>query len=198
MRTRTKVRIGVRSGFICSVALCACALTGCGGGGGNDAAGSDGIAFQAVSGDSKLTPADREAAEFVRSKIEACWVHGPDGWTTELQVRNLAGQVVDRVPDLQFHQFREFKFTIAPERITEAQRLNGADYRGVAEFDATPQRFYRNVANFEGPQGWTPWQDGNPAYGSLAVERRNGTWLIQSDEMFDGIKPKPGTVPVAK
>ena len=165
------------------VLLGAIAIGGCGGGGADVS-----VAGERADG-TKLSATDREAADFVRSKLESSWVKGSNGWTTELQQVNVFGQVMGGVPDVHFHQFRDFKLSIRPEPVTEAMQLNGTDYRAVAEFERTPERTYREVETWEGPQGWSSWKDGSPAFGGLAVERRNGQWLIQDDLIFAGIKP---------
>jgi hypothetical protein len=143
---------------------------------------------------SKLSKVDREAADFVRTRIEEHWAKGSEGWTTELQQRNVFGQTMPGIPEILYRQCREMEFMIDPEAVTEAQRLNGADYRAVVEFARTPERVYRTVQTWEGPEGWSSWEDGIPAY-ALAVERRNGEWLIEEDGIFQGLKPETDSVP---
>jgi len=165
------------------------ALGSCGGGG-------DGVQVAATRSDgTKLSADDRAAADFLRSKLESCWTKGPDGWTTELQLKNVFGQILPGTPDAHFHQYRELEFTLKPEEVTEAMRLNGTDYRATAVFKRTPERTYREVDTFEGSKGWSSWRDGTPAFGYLALERRKGEWLVADDPLFDGLKPEAGDVP---
>ena len=171
-----------RSGILLAL-LGALALGGCG-----ESGASVNVSGKRADG-KKLSALDREAGDFVRSKLESTWVKGSDGWTTELQQVNVFGQVMGGTPDVHFHQIRDFKLSIRPEPVTEAMKLNGTDYRAVAEFERTPERYYREVETWEGPQGWSSWKDSSPGFGGLAVERRNGAWLIQDDQLFAGIKP---------
>ena len=143
---------------------------------------------------SKPTKLDREAASYVRSKIAEHWVEGEGGWTTELQQRNLLGELMPGVPAVRFRQVRALSFTLEPEPLSEAQKLNGVDYRGAVTFAQTAQRDYRTAQTFEGPPGWSTWSDGWPR--TLAVERRSGEWRMQDSEWFDGIPPDAGEVPV--
>jgi hypothetical protein len=153
----------------------------------------DGIVARAAD-KSKLGGTDREAADFVRSKVAEHWVAGDEGWTSQFQLRNVFGAVMPGEPDTKYHQFRKLDITVTPETVTESQKLNGADYRAVVNFERTSERFYRLVETYEGPRGWSLWRDGTPAM-LVAVERRNGQWLISDTSLFDGIKPDPAEIP---
>lgn len=162
------------------VAALALVAGGCG--------GDDGGIVARAAGESKLSGVDREAADFVRSKVAEHWVQGPDGWTTQYQQRNLFGDVMPGEPELKFHQYRALELTVEPETLSESQKLNGADYRAAISFAKTSERFYRLVDTFEGPRGWSLWSDAIPGM-FVAVERRNGRWLISETTLFDGILP---------
>jgi len=169
-------------------------LFGCGGGG-----SSDGAEVAATHADgTKLSADDRAAADFFLSKIKEHWLKGSDGWTTRLQQYNMLGQVMpDREPDTLFRQLRDFKFSIEPESISESLKLNGTDYRAGVNFEKTSARFYRTVETFEGPKGWSLWQDDFPSFG-MAVERREGKWLITDSDLWQGILPDAADVPSGK
>lgn len=147
----------------------------------------------------RMSGTDRDAAAFVRAKLDSHWVKSADGWTTQLQERNVAGEVVPDygiTPNPLYKQYRELTFTVEPEAVTEAQRLNGTDYRGRVSFRKTPLRFYRTEYDGEGPKGWSDWTN-NVLYNlvpTLAVERRNGRWLIQNSDLFDGLKPNATSI----
>ncbi len=134
---------------------------------------------------------DRAAAAWVRAKLDSHWVRLPDGWITRLQLRTLGGDVVvDELPDPLYLQYRELTFRVEPEVLSEAQRLNGIDYRCSVIFPRTPQRVFHPLAppGFQvHPEGWSDWAMGFP--GSLAVERRNGRWGISDSDLFRGLKP---------
>jgi hypothetical protein len=174
--------------LVMAIGLLGClGLSGCGDSGGGGG-GSVTVASTRADG-KKMSADDRAAADFVRSKLEEHWTKNADGWTTQYQAMNVFGQVVEGVvPDILFRQYREFKYTVDPEELTESMKLNGTDYRASVPFEGTPERLYRPQATFDGPQGWSNWRDGFPTF-ALAVERRNGTWIVSSDSLFDGIKP---------
>lgn len=174
--------------LLAAVAVGVTSLAGCGG-------GSAGAQVESTRSDGgKLSGDDREAADFVRAKLEEHWAKGPDGWTTQFQKVNVFGQPLEGTPDVLFHQYREFKFEIDPDPVSESQRLNGADYRANVLFSGTPERFFQTVATFDGPAGWSQWRDSLPTLG-LAVERRNGKWLISESDLFNDLRPDPSKVP---
>jgi len=136
---------------------------------------------------------DRAAAVLVRAKLDSHWVRHPDGWITQVQLRTLGGDVVDdETPDPLYLQYRELTFKVKPEVLSEAQRLNGIDYRCRVSFENTPERVFHPLLP-EGwqvhPVGWAEWKMG--FLGSLAVERRNGRWGISDSPLFSGRKPDP-------
>jgi len=170
--------------------LTVCAVTGCGG------ANGDEVQVAETRSDGKDLSADDEAAaDFIRSKLEEHWVKGPDGWTTQFQQYNIGGQVMtDRVPTVLYLQYKQLSFSMSPETLTESMKLNGSDYRAQAEFKDSPKRFFQTQANFEGPQGWGNWQPGHLDTSGIAVERRNGKWLMTDHQVFEGIKPDPAAL----
>jgi len=136
------------------------------------------------------TAADRAAIAYIRAAIDSHWVQGREGWTTQRQDS-----------DPIYRQFQELTFTIKPQQLSHAQRLNGADYRGTVTFKETPARAYSTS-----PQGWSDWEDGDP--GTLGIERRNGEWrmwgvvgvpgllsMSTETDLFKGLKPNPARVP---
>lgn len=130
---------------------------------------------------------DLEARAFVLATLEEHWTKGPDGWTTQLQQRAMNGQILPELPDTPFRQIRALEFTLAPESLTEAQKLAGADYRAGVTFERSAERFFHRVKSWDGVKGWAQWKDASP--GGIAVERRNGKWLKSADQLFEGIKP---------
>jgi hypothetical protein len=146
---------------------------------------------------SKLSADDRAAADFVLTKLQEHWLKGPDGWTTQYSLTNYFGEVLPGDPELKFRQYREFKFSIEPEPLTETHKLNGIDYRAGVPFEKTSRRSYRTVPTYEGPQGWSMWSEDWPSM-LIAVERRNGKWLISDDNLWNGFLPKAADVPTGK
>src|SRR5262245_29163143 len=171
----------------CSLLLACCILGGCGGANGDDVQ----VADTRADG-SKLTSEDKDAAEFVRGQLAEHWVKNADGWTTEYQNHNIFGQVMEGIPNIQYRQYREMSFTIAPQPLSDATKLNGSDYRAEVAFKNAPVRVYRTEADYEGPKGWSNWRD--DYLERLVVERRNGKWIISDAAYFEGIRPT-GSVP---
>jgi hypothetical protein len=179
-----------RVAFVC-LFLGLWALAGCGG------ANSDEVQVSETRTDGEdLSADDEQAVDFIRAQLAEHWIKGPDGWTTELQQYNVLGELMpDRTPIVLYRQYRELSFSLTPDSLTEAQKLNGADYRGVAAFKDSPVRYFQTEATYEGPQGWGNWRDGGTFGATLGVERRNGQWLVSDSDLFAGIKPNPADVP---
>jgi hypothetical protein len=160
------------------------ALFGCGG-----ASGGEMVADTRADG-SKMSADDKAAAAFLEAKLAEHWTKGPDGWTTQAVMRNIMGQIVrDQTPVILFKQYRVLSFTLSPDTLTEAMKLNGSDYRAEAVFKDSPGRFYRTEANYEGPKGWGPWKDNALMLHRIAIERRKGQWILSDDDLFEAEKP---------
>lgn len=166
-------------------------LAACGGG------SSNGGASSAKRADGKaLSPDEEAAAEFVRAKLAEHWLETPDGWTTQFQQYNVLGELMPDVrPNTLYKQIRQINYTIASDTVTEAMKLNGTDLRVTVNFKDSPVRYFRIEGDFEGPPGWDNWQDYSLMSARLAVERRNGAWLVSDSELFFGIRPDPAAVP---
>ena len=201
MTLRTLVH---RLGLTC-VLLSASSLSGCdgdtqngGGAGGGGGEGGGGANVSPSGGqDAGLSADDRAASDFVQRKIDEHWLKLADGWTTQLPKRNVFGETMEGVPEILFLQYREMKFAVRHVPVSEAQKLNGTTYRAEVSFRYTPARQYRAIENLDGPPSWSPWSEDSPA-SSIAVELRNGKWLITDAEMFVGKKPDPASVPAGK
>jgi hypothetical protein len=155
------------------------------------AAGGGDVQVAETRADGEDLDADDEAAsEFLSGKLMEHYVKTGAGWTTQFEQYNVLGQVMpDRVPVELFRQHRELAFTIDRKPLTEAMKLNGTDYRAEATFKDSPVRYYHTEEGYEWPQGWANWQDHRFMFTTIAIERRNGQWLLSDDELFGGIKP---------
>ena len=147
-------------------------------------------------------PSDRVATDFVRAKLDSYWLRSSDGWITQLQERTPSGRVADNdMPE--YKQYRDLAFKVEPKQVSAAQQLNGVEYRGLVTFQQTPVRFFYAVATYRDSKGWSDWEDssmptirgGSNFILPLAVERRNGEWLIENSELFRGQKPGKARVP---
>lgn len=141
-------------------------------------------------------PSDVVAADFVRSRVDAYWVRIPDGWATEILSRS-AGEDDTRDVVVGYAQYRDISFKIAQQTLSEAQRLNGIDYHGLATFQRTSARSYRyKSSSYDGPAGWSDWAVG--VLPALTVKRRNGQWSIEDSDLFRGRKPLAARVPLRR
>ena len=192
MKTREQALGAVmhRVGLVCLVAI-VCALAGCGG------ANGDSVQVDEKRSDGKsMTDDDEAAAAFISSELAKYWVKTADGWTNQLQQHNVLGELMpDRQPNTLYKQYRNLAFTMAPEFLTESMKLNGTDYRASAQFKDTAVRFYNLEATYDGPKGWSNWKDEMLRFRGIAVERRNGKWLLSDDNLFEGVKPDPSAIP---
>lgn len=184
----------LRCAIVASALLGLFTIPGCGGGGISEDGAQ--VAGTTKAG-KKLSADDQAAAEFVLAELKKHWVKTGDSWTTEFQQYNVLGEVMpDLIPDTQFRQLREFKYSIEPEQPSESMKLNGTDYRASVNFESTSERFFNRVETWEGPKGWSLWKDVFPSFG-MAVERRNGQWIISDSDLWRGILPDAASVPTS-
>jgi hypothetical protein len=144
----------------------------------------------------QLTGLDREAHDFMAAKIDQHWLKTADGWTTQYEKLNLAGEVMPGQPDALYWQLRNISFSVHPRTVSESQRLNGSDYRGEVSFASTSTRNFNLKDVGLGPVGWAPWED--YVIGTIAIERRNGKWITSETDLFTWIKPKADELAAAK
>jgi hypothetical protein len=79
--------------------------------------------------------------------------------------------------ELLTYQFNEVSVTVSPDRLTEADRLNGVEWDGFAILRAKTSRSHLS--------GWGPWRDGSVFTGnSVILKRVNGRWLFHGRENF--------------
>ncbi len=181
---------GLPGGELLGVRLCKAESPDGGASAGSEAASRGSTEVSGTRSDgSKLSSNDKAAVEFIRNNLEEHWVQSADGWTTQFN-QNVGAWVQD-IPPL-YKQYRHLRFTISPATLTESMRLNGTDYRAQAVFEASPERVYRTEADYANPRGWSNWSQGYLA--SVAVERRNGKWLMSDASYFRGTRPT-GPVP---
>jgi hypothetical protein len=117
-----------------------------------------------------------DAAAAVQEQIDAHWIECSDGWTTAAD-----GKYGDSRH--QFEQYKALAFTIEEDQLSEADKLNGIEYRGSVEFAKTSARRYFAQPGFAGEfgnvgQGWTQWRDASPM--NLTVGRIKGKWQVEA------------------
>lgn len=138
-------------------------------------------------------PNARVAADFVRANVGSHWLKTANGWTTRLEMRTMTGDVVPNVI-AGYLQYRDLAFTIEPEELSDAQRVDGVEYHGKVKFEQAPVRFFRAFESYNRPKGWSEWSDIGfiPPF---AVERKKGQWVIDDNVLFTGAKPDAAAVP---
>jgi len=167
-----------------------------GAGGSSNQSGTSGGGSGGGAVGAQLTGLDREAYDFMAAKIDQHWLKTADGWTTQYEKLNLAGEVMPGQPDALYWQLRNISFSVHPRTLSETQRLNGSDYRGEVSFASTSTRNFNLKDVGLGPVGWAPWED--YVIGTIAIERRNGKWIISETDLFTWIKPKADELAAAK
>jgi hypothetical protein len=138
-------------------------------------------------------PNGRVASDFVRANVGSHWLKTANGWTTRLEMRTMTGDVVPN-GIAGYLQYRDLAFTIEPEELSDAQRLDGVEYHGKVKFEQAPVRFFRAFESYNRPKGWSEWSDIGfiPPF---AVERKKGQWVIDDNVLFTGAKPDAAAVP---
>jgi hypothetical protein len=138
-------------------------------------------------------PNGRVASDFVRANVGSHWLKNANGWTTRLEMRTMTGDVVPNVI-AGYLQYRDLTFTIEPEELSEAQRLDGVEYQGKVKFEQAPVRFFRAFESYNRPKGWSEWTE-NGFVPPFAVERKKGQWVIEDNVLLTGAKPDAAAVP---
>jgi hypothetical protein len=102
--------------------------------------------------------------------------------------------------DRRLFELRDAKTTLAPKRLTEADRLNGIQFAGAAAVLYSTYRYFstkKGIFYGETPGRWSPFVDaitmnkmgtdgGKVSILQVDVERRNGKWSFKlSGEMPD-------------
>jgi hypothetical protein len=87
-------------------------------------------------------------------------------------------------------QFKDYGFTMEKRTISNADRLNGLEYRGSSSLNVEVSRTYSAVDLLFQKAGWSRWKDGLPIYRitsllgeqdfGILLSRENGYWTIDS------------------
>jgi len=118
--------------------------------------------------------AERNAAQFVDGRFHKC---GTDYFSKSIldlpQERHIT-----------IYQYKNFKWGLVPQPVTEADKLNGVDWRAelVVEFSAGRMTTYIDDDGFEesNPVSWLMWGDGSKK--TFTQELRHQQWNIDDQE----------------
>ncbi|NJN52478.1 MAG: hypothetical protein HC809_12695 [Gammaproteobacteria bacterium] len=97
--------------------------------------GCDGESQAATGGSGGSSPDKAAAAQAVMSELAAHWSQGSDGWSSvrEIGSRYVPQRVVRQMKTLEIARVRVLD-------VSEADRMNGVEWAGEAEFKDTPCR----------------------------------------------------------
>jgi hypothetical protein len=69
----------------------------------------------------------------------------------------------------QIYEFRDISIRIKPRALSDADRMNGLEWSGDANFDSKTSRVLTG-------DKWGPWRDGSILLNSQKMEKVNGQW----------------------
>lgn len=125
--------------------------------------------------------ADQQAIEFWNSKLTKC---GNDFYTQAYVSFTSERQNI-------IFQFKNLSFTKEKRVVSNADKLNGLEYRGVSRLNVEASRQYSSVKFALMNAGWNRWQDGLPirlqAEGltgeqdfTIFLSKEEGGWNVDS------------------
>jgi len=118
-----------------------------------------------------------EVVNLVRAELEKHWLKTSDGWISEFP-SSVSSQVI-------FRQIKELKFEVSSDKLSEADKLNGIEFKGACRFQNSVSRSYDSW----GPAKWSDWRDDN--LDGLPVLKEKGQWQLASfSKWTTGIKPE--------
>ena len=110
-----------------------------------------------------LSNADAEAGEQAQKFVEAQLARCGDSYYGIRKVAN----------DNSLYQFKNPKTSVKSEVLSQADKLNGVEWKGGSDFSAETWRSYGK------PGGWGSWRQGFMSLGvglSVRMIKRNGQW----------------------
>lgn len=137
---------------------------------------------------------DVDAVTAVRNELMKRWVQTPDGWVSEFpsQVTYLTQQRASA--ESYYRQRKSLEFEVQPQEVSDADKLNGLEYRGYVELKSTPMRLYNDPNSFK-PKQWSPWNQSEPAGSTFGIRKVKGQWAAYGDGYpIMGTKPSSATL----
>jgi hypothetical protein len=124
-----------------------------------------------------VPPLDQEAVALAEKGFLEMWTQVGDSWFTWFRYTNDSGNIFSH-----FVQTKTVTHEVTPDRLSEADTLNGLQWKGVVRFDGRAYREYQQVKDSPQVPQWSEWAasqpnlfDGNilPAY---IFTKKNGQW----------------------
>jgi len=121
---------------------------------------------------------EEQAVQKAREDFERTWLKQGDSWFG-IYTKGLGQHVIEA-------KGISFKAYLAPMGISEADRLNGIEWTGTVEVDASVHRKKR----LDGSGPWAEWKKGLPGIPMpYSLQKKNGQWNIQAAEPLSDRRP---------
>lgn len=134
-----------------------------------------------------LPAIEREVIGYMETLKSRYWLNDGDVWLTRFQLTN-------RQDDILYLEAKGLEYRYTPNEATEADRLNGIEWRGQAVFTVVPTRSYSPKGTMmhwvQHPAGWTPWKSEPFMNPGFQITNSNGQWNAQALEPAPITKPE--------
>ena len=117
----------------------------------------------------KQSPQEKEAMEIGKKLFAQRWLQEGDSWFTRSTANSLGSNLLQAKID----------FRLGSEAISEADRLNGIQWKGNVGFVAKLWRAY--IIYNSGLEKWEDWRDGGLFVPDVTLTLRNGKWSVEDD-----------------
>ena len=140
---------------------------------------------------------DQEAVAFAKKKFFELWTQVGDSWFTWHTLTETFPYLI---------QIRGLTYKVKPERLSEADTLNGFQWRGqVGFFNRVYRAYDRNRDDPQVPQ-WSDWFENarfeGPGFGGVSyfIIKKNGQWTTSQPQTVDGtaVYTKPSEEQIKK
>ena len=145
------------------------AVIGCSGEGGNSASGA---------GAAKVSKAEKAATRALLTKFDTHFTRCGDSWVTQ----RVWGAWQDDPGELTVYQFKHLSVTTPETSLSEADKLNGYEYRGGVDYGAAAVLRTNSTQDrqFEGWSEWSTYRSAGYGYNDgpyrSTLAKRNGVW----------------------
>jgi hypothetical protein len=133
-------------------------------------------------------PLDQEAVAFAEKRFLETWTQVGDSWFTWFRYTNNSGNISSL-----FFQTKNVTHDVTPERLSEADTLNGLQWKGEVAFNSRVYRVCGQVKDSPQVPQWSEWAErrqpelfSSPLGGPLLFPnnykftKKNGQWTLVS------------------
>jgi hypothetical protein len=155
-----------------------------------------GVIVATTIGMAQANDLDQEAREYSTSSLNLIWLSfGGEYWVYySVPPNNFTPLLGQNGPVMRFVEARSVSMSVQATPLSEADRLNGLEWKGVVRVTAEAAREY------DCSMGWKQWVS-RPALIVFHDEKRNGTWhgtyqvglLVPGNASFQ--RPEPDELP---